>query len=74
MPSTLNDMKQHCKQSNYNNLNEIVGLMELNNINLFMPRFRYECTSRAEKALGKVCAYKQLKIYNIQNNIFLSSE
>jgi serine protease inhibitor len=54
MPSTLNDMKQHCKQSNYNNLNDIVGQMELNNINLFMPRFRYECTSRAEKALGKL--------------------
>ncbi|XP_070492236.1 serpin I2 [Chironomus tepperi] len=54
MPTTLSDMKQHCKQSNYNNLNEIVGQMELSNINLFMPRFRYECTSRAEKALGKL--------------------
>lgn len=54
MPNSLNDMKQYCKQSNYNILNEIIGQMETSNLNLYLPIFRHECTSRAEKALGKV--------------------
>jgi serine protease inhibitor len=54
MPNTQNDMKQFCKQTNYNNLNNLIGQMESANINLFLPVFRYECTSRAEKALGKL--------------------
>lgn len=54
MPNTQNDLKQFCKQTNYNNLNEIIGQMESSHLDLFMPVFRYECTSRAEKALGKL--------------------
>ncbi|KAG5681959.1 hypothetical protein PVAND_011360 [Polypedilum vanderplanki] len=54
MPKTNNDMKQFCKQTNYNNLNEIISQMENSNLDLYLPVFRYECTSHAEKALGKL--------------------
>lgn len=54
MPKAQNDMKQFCKQSNYNILNEIIAQMEPENLQLYVPTFRFECTSRAEKALGKV--------------------
>lgn len=58
MPETQTDLKQFCKQTNYNNLNEIITQLELSNLRLFVPTFRFECTSRAEKALQKVNYYK----------------
>jgi serine protease inhibitor len=54
MPNTETDMKQYTKESNYNSLNEIVAQLETIDVQLFVPKFRFECTSRAEKALGKV--------------------
>lgn len=54
MPETQADLKAFCKQSNYNNLNEISSQLETANLKLFIPNFRFESTSRAEKALGKV--------------------
>lgn len=57
MPASQNDLKAFCKQSNYNNLNEISSQLESSNLKLSVPTFRFECTSRAEKALGKVKNY-----------------
>lgn len=54
MPDSEKDMKHFSKDSNYNSLNEIVALLEPTDLQLFVPKFRFECTSRAEKALGKV--------------------
>lgn len=54
MPDTEKDLKQFSKDSNYNSLNEIAAQLELAELELFVPKFRFECTSRAEKALGKV--------------------
>lgn len=54
MPDSINDLKQFSKESNYNSLNEITAELEQSEIQLFVPKFRFECTSRAEKALGKV--------------------
>lgn len=54
MPNSDQDLKQYSKESNYNSLNEIVSQLEPTDINLMVPKFRFECTSRAEKALGKV--------------------
>jgi serine protease inhibitor len=54
MPDTIKDLKHFSKESNYNSLNEITAQLEPSEIQLFVPKFRFECTSRAEKALGKV--------------------
>lgn len=54
MPDSVDDLKQFSKESNFNSLNEITAKLEQSEIQLFVPKFRFECTSRAEKALGKV--------------------
>ena len=57
MPDTFKDLKYFSRQSNYNTLNEIIAQLESNDVQLFIPKFRFESTSRAEKALGKVKLY-----------------
>lgn len=54
MPDSIQDLRQFSKETNYNLLNEITSQLEPSEIQLFMPKFRFESTSRAEKALGKV--------------------
>lgn len=51
---TKEDLGEFSKESNYNSLNDIFSRMEPTYLQLFVPKFRFECTSRAEKALGKV--------------------
>jgi serine protease inhibitor len=62
MPNSVKDLKHFSKASNYNSLNEIVAQLEPIEMELFMPKFRFECTSRAEKALGKVRKTKKFSI------------
>lgn len=54
MPNSVKDLKEFSQESNFNALNEIAAELELTDLQLFVPKFRFECTSRAEKALGKV--------------------
>ena len=54
MPDSVTDLKQFSRESNVNSLSEITTQLEPSDIQLFVPKFRFECTSRAEKALGKV--------------------
>lgn len=54
LPDSEKDLRQFSRESNYNSLNEIISRLEPTSVQLFLPKFRFECTSRAEKALGKV--------------------
>lgn len=54
MPDSIQDMRQFSRETNYNLLDEISSKLEMSEIQIFMPKFRFESTSRAEKALGKV--------------------
>lgn len=54
VPDSHKDLKHLSKETNFNSLNEIIALLEPMDMQLFVPKFRFECTSRAEKALGKV--------------------
>lgn len=64
MPNTEHDLKQFSRKSNYNTLNEITAQLESTLLDLSVPKFRFECTSRAEKALGKV---KNREIFYLLN-------
>lgn len=54
MPETEKDLKEFSRSSDVNSLQEIAARLETVNMKIFIPKFRFECTSRAEKALGKV--------------------
>ncbi|CRK89704.1 CLUMA_CG003436, isoform A [Clunio marinus] len=54
MPETVKDLKHFSRESDYNSVNEIVAQLESSDLTLYVPKFRMECTSRAEKALGKL--------------------
>lgn len=53
MPDSTKSLRDLSKESNQKSLYEITSQMEQTELQLFMPKFRFECTSRAEKALGK---------------------
>ena len=54
VPNSEKDMSQFAKESNFNTIPEIFSQLEPTDMQLLIPKFRFECTSRAEKALGKV--------------------
>jgi len=54
MPESEMHLMDFAKESNYNTLNDIIAQLESSEIRLSMPKFRFESTSRAEKALQKV--------------------
>jgi serine protease inhibitor len=60
MPDSVKDMRHYARNSNYNSLNEITAQLEPSEIQLFMPKFRFESTSRAEKAMGKVRSEREV--------------
>lgn len=55
MPNTESELRKYSRNTNYNFLNEILEKLEPTEMTINLPKFRFECTSRAEKALGKVC-------------------
>lgn len=54
LPKTNEGLKEFIKQLNGNTMNDIISSLEPTAIELSLPKFRLESTSRAEKALGKV--------------------
>lgn len=54
LPKTNEGLKEFIKQLNGNTMNDIISNLEPTAIELSLPKFRLESTSRAEKALGKV--------------------
>lgn len=54
MPKSDKHLIEYSKHANYDSLNEITSRLETSTITLSMPKFRFECTSRAEKHLAKV--------------------
>lgn len=54
LPKTNEGLKEFIKQLNGNTMNDIIASLEPTAIELSLPKFRLESTSRAEKALGKV--------------------
>ncbi|CAO1407105.1 unnamed protein product [Diamesa serratosioi] len=54
LPKTNEGLKEFIKQLNDNSMNDIITSLEPTAIELSLPKFRLESTSRAEKALGKL--------------------
>lgn len=65
MPHSESDLRQYSKNSNYKFLNEILETLEPSEMLVHLPKFRFECTSRAEKALGKVVNKQTVTIYSL---------
>lgn len=68
LPKTNEGLKEFIKQLNDNTMNDIISNLELTAIELSLPKFRLECTSRAEKALGKVNIFKIIKVNYLNLN------
>lgn len=49
-----NDLKDYSRNTDYTFINEILETLEPMEMLVQLPKFRFECTSRAEKALAKV--------------------
>ncbi|CAO1413034.1 unnamed protein product [Diamesa tonsa] len=54
LPKTNEGLKDFIKQLKDNTMNDIISSLEPTAIELSLPKFRLESTSRAEKALGKL--------------------
>lgn len=54
MPGSEGDLKEFARSSDVNTLQDIIAQLEPVSLKICIPKFRFECTSRAEKALGKV--------------------
>lgn len=72
MPNSESEMKQYLRNTNYKFMNEILEKLEPAEMVIQLPKFRFECTSRAEKALGKVCTYYKVFLLASESRISLN--
>lgn len=62
MPDTESDLKEFSRSSDFSSMQDIIGRLEPTDMKICVPKFRFECTSRAEKALGKVRFSTELNV------------
>lgn len=57
LPDSEESLRQFSKDSSPKSLNDIFSRLEPTEMHFSLPKFKFECTTRAEKALGKVTKF-----------------